>query len=259
VIPERQPRQPPLPRPLARAEELRLHETPGRLRFATDRLPWQRSLRWTGPPRDRRLILLGLLLALALTIVELVGFGIGMHDQIAREVTPPRPRTVEVVLIEPPPDMPIPPEPEPPPFVPRQSKVRVEAPKVELPPPPQAAPEDSDAMRARMGTSGPGGGAPQLFNSDGSIRLAPSSSAPARPLNQQEAGKQRWAEMEKRGDNPLDCKRTRFARAFKPDQSLGDEVSSKYLKWIGLADGEAIGHRAEKREERAAEGCDPIK
>jgi hypothetical protein len=111
-------------------------------------------------------------------------------------------------------------------------------------------------MRARIGTRGPGG-APQLFNPDGSIRLAPTT-APARPLNQQEAGKQRWAEMEKRGENPLDCKRTRFARAFKPDQSLGDEVSSKYLKWIGLADGEAISHRAEKREQRAAEGCEPI-
>jgi hypothetical protein len=258
VIPERQPRQPLPKRQPAGVADGRLHAEPGHLRFATDRLPWQRSLRWTGPPRDRRLILLGLLLAIALTIVELVGFGIGMHQQIAREVRPPKPQNIEVVLIEPPPTLPIPPEPEPPPFVPKQSKVRVEAPKVELPPPPQPAEEDTDAMRARIGASGPGGGAPQLFNPDGSIRLAPTT-APAKPLNQQEAGKRRWAEMEQRGDNPLDCKRTRFAQVFKRDQSLGDEVSSKYLKWIGLADGEAIGHRAEQREQRAAEGCDPVK
>ncbi len=237
---------------------MRLHVEPRHLRLATDRLPWQRSLRWTKPPRDRRLILLGLLFAILLTVVELVGFGVGMREQLARETPAPKPHTVEVVLIEPPPVLPIPPEPEPPPFAPKQTKVRVESPKVALPPPPQAAEEDSDAMRARMGTSAPGGGAPQLFNPDGSIHLAPAT-VPVKPLNQQEAGKQRWAEMEKRGDNPLDCKRTRFAHAFKPDQSLGDEVSSKYLKWVGLADGEAIGHRAEQREQRAAEGCDPVK
>ena len=229
-----------------------------RLRFKSDRLPWQRSLRWKPPPPDRRLILLGILLAVLFTVVELVGFGLGMRLQIAQVIKPPKPRTVEVVLIEPPPTLPTPPEPEPPPFAPKQSKVRVEAPKVELPPPPQAAPEDSDAMRARMGTSGPGNGAPQLFNSDGSIRLAPST-VPTRPLNQQEAGKQRWAEMEQRGDNPLDCKRTRFAKAFARDESVGDKVSRKYLKWIGLGDGEAIEHRAQQREQRAEEGCEPVK
>ena len=110
-------------------------------------------------------------------------------------------------------------------------------------------------MRARMGESG----APQLFNPDGSIRLAAPPVAPKPSANPQEAAKQRWAEIEKRGENPLDCKRTRFAQTFKPDMSLGDEVSSKYLKWIGLGDPEAIRHRAEQREARAAEGCDPAK
>ncbi|HJT96834.1 MAG TPA: hypothetical protein VJ696_00825 [Rhodanobacteraceae bacterium] len=228
-----------------------------RLRFATDRLPWQRSLRWTRPPRDRRLLALGLLIAIAFTIVELVGFGLGMRGQIARETPPPRPKTVEVVLIEPPPVLPMPPEPEPPSFERRPSRVRVEAPKVELPPPPQPAEEDTGAMRARIGDSGTA--APRLFNPDGSIRLAAPTAAPKTPANPQEAAKQRWAEIEKRGENPLDCKRTRFAQAFKPDESLGDEVSRKYLKWIGLGDGEAIAHRAEQREKRAAEGCDPVK
>jgi len=128
----------------SRVGELRL-EQPGRLRFVTDRLPWQRSLRWTRPPRDRRWIALGLLLAILLTLVELIGFGLGMQRQIAKEVRPPLPRVVQVILIEPVPDLPLPPEPEPPQFAPqRPTKVRVEAPKVKLPPPPQPAEEDSD-------------------------------------------------------------------------------------------------------------------
>jgi len=36
-------------------------------------------------------------------------------------------------------------------------------------------------------------------------------------------------------------------------------VSRKYLKWIGLGDGEAIEHRAQQREQRAEEGCEPVK
>lgn len=219
-------------------------------------MPWQRSLRWTRPQRDPRLLLLGIFIAILLTVVELVGFGLGMRREIARELPAPRPHTIDVILIEPPPVLPIPAEPEPPPFTPRTSSVRVEAPKVELPPPPQAAEEDTDAMRARMGASG--ASAPRLFNPDGSIKLVLPTAPPPKATNPQEAAKQRWAEMEQRGANPLNCKRTRFAQAFKRDQSLGDEVSSKYLKWIGLGDPEAIQHRAEQREQRAAEGCDPV-
>jgi len=47
--------------------------------------------------------------------------------------------------------------------------------------------------------------------------------------------------------------RTRFAKAFKRDESVGDEVSRKYSSG-SPRDGEAIQHRAEQREERAAEG-----
>ena len=256
MIPQRPYRQPLIQRNVLSAAGPRLREA-GLLRFATDGLPWQRSLRWTKPPRDRRLLLLGLLIAIAFTVIELVGFGLGMRQQIADQLPPQRPRIIDVVLIEPPPQLPIPAEPEPPPFTPHPSNVRVEAPKVQLPPPPQAAEEDTDAMRARMGTSG--APAPQLFNPDGSIKIGTPQTAPPQPVNPQEAAKQRWAEMEHRGENPLDCKRTRFAQAFKHDQSLGDEVSSKYLKWIGLGDSEAIKHRAEQREERAAEGCDPVR
>ena len=254
MIPKRLHR-PPVQQQEAIGEAPRLGDA-GALRFARDAGPWQRSLNWRAPPRDLRLLLIGLLVAIALTVVELAGFGLGMRRQIT-EVTPPRkPQTIEVVLIEPPPALPEPPEPEPPPFVPKASKVRVAAPVVKLPPPPQAAEQDSDAMRARMGASG-APSAPRLFNPDGSIQLAAPIAPVKAPINPQEAARQRWAEIEKRGENPLDCKRTRFAQAFAPDESLGDKVSRKYLKWIGLGDGEAIAHRAQQKAERAAEGCDP--
>ncbi|HKE49826.1 MAG TPA: hypothetical protein VKB52_17300, partial [Rhodanobacteraceae bacterium] len=117
MIPQRQPRPPPPPqRDVAGAVQPPQLRGVARLRFKSDRLPWQRSLRWKPPPPDRRLILLGILLAVLFTVVELVGFGLGMRLQIAQVIKPPKPRTVEVVLIEPPPTLPTPPEPEPPPF-----------------------------------------------------------------------------------------------------------------------------------------------
>lgn len=229
---------------------------PAALRFATDGLPWQRSLRWTKPVRDRRLLLLGLLFAVLVTVVELIGFGVGMrpyrHSAAQRSV-------IQVVLIEPEPEVPPPPpEPEPPEFVRRPSRIAIAPPQVRTAPPPPRPAEDANAMSARIGSAGTP--PPQLFNPDGSVRLGDGGTAvapPSEPKNPQEAAKARWAEMRKRGENPLDCKRTRFAQAFKRDESLGDEVSRKYLKWIGLGDGEAIQHRAEQREQRAAEGCDP--
>ena len=229
-----------------------LHE-PGALRFATDRLPWQRSLRWTAPVRDRRRLLLGALLALLVTVLELVGFGLGMQPYRIRSLaTPPiRVSLIEPLIESPPP----PPEPEPP-IVVRSSRVAVAPPDVKTPPPAPRPPEDSDAMRARIGAGG-ASAAPQLFNPDGSIRLGDTAVLPARaPANPQEAAKARWAEIQQRGENPLDCKRTRFADAWATDESGGDAVARKYLKWIGLADGEAIAHRAEQRKQRAREGCD---
>lgn len=242
--------------PDAEGDVLARLRQPALLRFASDRLPWQRSLRWERPPINWRLLLACLLLAILATVTELVGFGFGMRRQIAHELRPAPPRVIDVVLIEPKPELPIPAEPVPPPFQRRPSRIKVEAPKVELPPPP-ATSEESDAMRARIGSEG--APAVQLFNPDGSVRLQSAPLAPKQaPANPQEAGRQRWAEMEKRGDNPLDCKRTRFAGAYARDESLGDKVSRKYLKWIGLGDGEAIEHRARQRAERAAEGCEPV-
>lgn len=220
--------------------------------FPADGRPWQRSLRWTPPPRDRRRLAICLALAVLVTLIELTGFGIGMRP---RELDGPR-NAVQVELIAPTVLPPIPPEPVPPVFVQHVHKVRVAPPETRIRPPPEPVAGDENAMRARIGSAG--APAVRLFNPDGSIQL-PAPAAPARPANPQEAGEARWVEIEKRGDNPLDCRRTRFAAAYKADQSLGDEIAGKYLKWIGLGDSEAVAHRAAQRERRAAEGCDPAR
>lgn len=227
---------------------------PGALRFESDRLPWQRSLRWGGRARDRRLLLLGFLLALLITVLELVGFGLGMKP--FRNL-PRIDKAIHVVLIEPEPPPPPPPpepEPEPPEIVRRPSRIAIEPPKVRTTPPPPRATEQTDA-NARIGSAGVA--APQLFNPDGSVRLGegkPLVAPSSKPENPREAAKARWAEIEKRG-NPLNCKKTRFANAFSKDESLGDKVAGKYLKWVGLADPEAIAHRRQQRAEDG--GCEP--
>jgi len=229
-----------------------LHE-PGRLRFASDRLPWQRSLRWEiRPKRDRRLLLLGGLVAFVVTLVEVVGFGLGMRPYRQPHRAP---QVVTVNLIEPLLDMP-PPPPEPePPIVARPSRIAISPPEVKVKAPPPHAEEASEEMRARLGEGG-AGAAPQLFNPDGSIRLGDGATpaVPQAPKTERAAAQQRWEKIAERG-NPLRCKKTRFSQAFTPDQSLGDKVAGKYLKWVGLADQQSIQHRAEQRAESG--GCEP--
>jgi len=231
------------------------------LQFAADRLPWQRSLRWEEPPRNRRRLLLGLLFALLVTVLELGGFALGMRSY---RIHPQAPRAarqeMQIVRIEaitetPPP----PPEPEPPPFVRRPSRIAVTPPQVRTTPPPPHPAEDSSAMRARIGGAAAAPAPPpRLFNPDGSIRLgdAPALEPPPPPRNALEAGRADWAQIEKRA-NPLDCRKTRFGQAFAPDESAGSKVARKYLKWIGLADPEAIAHEQARRAEAA--GCDPAR
>ena len=252
-MPQRLTLPSPKPRPAHAVDLPSLHD-PGALHFQTDRLPWQRSLRWSEPPRDRRLLGFGIVLAVVVTLLELIGFAVGMRSY---HVHPPHSQVVQVILIEaeenlPPP----PPEPEPP-IVARPSRIAIAPPKVHTTPPPLNAAESSDAMSARIGTAGTAA-APQLFNPDGSIRLGGSAatSLPRAPKNPQEAAKARWAQIEQRG-NPIDCKKTRFAGAFAPDVDLGGKVAGKYLKWVGLADSAAIAHRAQQRAESG--GCEPAK
>lgn len=242
-----------MPHPAPDVDTPSLHE-PGNLHFESDRLPWQRSLRWTEPPRDRRLLWAGLSLAILVTVLELAGFALGMRPYRMHRLQASNPQVVQVILIEPPPDIPVPPEPEPP-IVARPSRIRIAPPQVRTTPPPPHAVDDSDAMRARIGEAG-APPAPKLFNPDGSIRLGDAApKLPQAPANPQEAAKARWAEIRYAGENPLDCKKTRFAQNFAPDESVGSGIARKYLSWVGLYD----PHDTEKRARRAAEGCDPPK
>lgn len=253
LIPERLSPPRPLPHTPAPRRAGSLRE-PGALRFASDRLPWQRSLRWGEPPRNRRRFWFGLGCALALTLLELAGFGVGMRSWHHRPV--PAPQAIQVVLIDTAP-LPIPPEPEPPQFAPRPSRIQVAPPQAKTPPPPPPRPaESSDGMQARIGSAGAPGAPPQLFNPDGTIRVGPAAPAvrAAAPKTEREAAIARWNEIAERG-NPLDCRKTRFARAFAPDESAGDKVARKYLKWVGLADMQAIERRNRQRAE--AGGCEP--
>src|SRR5690606_22456342 len=111
--------------------------------------------------------------------------------------------------------------------------------------------------RARIGTAGEP--ALNLFNADGSLRMptARTRIGAQKIDNPQEAARAEWAEIRNRGENPLDCQKTRFANAFRRDESVGDAVARKYLKWIGLADGAVIAERASAKQRRANEGCDP--
>lgn len=241
--------------PTSTAADTTTFDTLASLRFAADALPWQRSLRWAPPPRNRRRIVFGVLLSMLVTLIELAGFSAGMRPY--RQVAPVN-TVIQVQLIEPEPVVPPPPpEPEPPEFVRRPSRIVIAPPEVRTAPPPPRKAEDSDAMSARIGSAGAVAPPPKLFNPDGSIRLGGDAGVvapPSAPKSEREAAKARWAEIERRG-NPIDCKKTRFARAFTPDESAGDAVARKYLKWIGLYDGEAVAHRQQQRAE--AGGCEP--
>lgn len=237
-------------------DEILLH-APGSLQLASDALPWQRSLRWERVVRERRVVWLGLALAFAVTLTELGGFMLGMHSYRTahwrRATAPP---VIMVSIIEPPSETP-PPPPEPEPaIVARASRIAITPPQVRQAPPPPHPEEESGEMRARLGS----GATPlKLFNADGSVRLGDGPApirAPAEPAprTEREAAQQRWARIEERG-NPLDCRKTRFAGAFARDESAGDKVARKYLRWIGLADGQAIEYRARQRAESG--GCDP--
>lgn len=219
--------------------------------------PWQRSLRHEPEPRDWRSFGLGVAVAVLLTLTALFGFNEGMQR---------KPRfdnyrdTILVNLIDPTPpiELPEPPPPEPAPFQQRPSRIRIETPQIRKSPPPAATPaQTSGEMTGRLGEAS----APALFGADGRVRLPSSTgSAPAAAAsNEQERARQDWQQLQQRGQNPLDCQRTRFAQAFRTDQSVGDAVASKYLKWIGLANQAAIAKRTADREQRAADGCDPPK
>ena len=226
----------------------------GALHFDTDRQPWQRSLRWAEPPRDRRFLALSLLFALLITALELAGFALGMRSYRAHPQASNANQVVQVILLEPEPITPPPPEPEPPTFVRHPSKIAIAPPRVRSTSQPPRPAEPSDAMSGRLGSAGAAVPAPKLFNPDGSIRLGTGApTLPQAPKNPQEAGKARWAAIQRAGQNPLNCNTTRFAKGYALDESVGSGIARKYLSWAGLYD----PHDTEKRATLAAEGCDP--
>ncbi len=240
------------PRAAPPAAEGSWRRAPAALRFAGDGGPWQRSLRWERTPPDRRWFLGGLIAALLVTLLELLGFGLGMRDKNLPRA-PQSVQPIEVILIDealPP----IPPEPMPAPFVARPTRVEVSPPQTRLEPPPLAPEQSSDAMQARIGAAD-SGQLSGLLNADGSVRLEGALPiAPARARNEREAAIARWTEIEARG-NPTRCRKTRFAEAFRRDESTGDRVARKYLSWVGLADMRGIEERHQQRSESG--GCEP--
>ncbi|MEO8011896.1 MAG: hypothetical protein ABI650_09655 [Dokdonella sp.] len=217
-----------------------------------DRLRARERL-WHAAHVTRRAAIALAVLALALNAALLFG----LHEVMV--VSPYAERAsdaIQVSVIEPVQALPIPDEPQPAVFVRRPSRIAIQPPQARVTPPPPtpAAFTESDA---RIGAAGDA--APRLFNADGSLRMPQTSTRidPERVANPQEAGKAAWAEIEKRGETPLDCERTRFADSFRRDESVGDGISRKYLSWIGLADRAVIEERAAQKAQRAADGCDP--
>ncbi len=218
--------------------------------------PWQRSLRHDEEPIDWRAFALGVAFAAMLTAVELVGFSRGMHRH---PVDSNYRGAIVVSLIDETPLLEIvePPMPEPEPLQHRPSKIRIDTPKTPTKSPPVVKVEaDSKEMNARIGDAG---SAARLFDASGRVRIPDTTMKPTSPVaaTQQQRARENWKALQERGENPLNCQRTRFAQAFRKDQSVGDAVAGKYLKYIGLANSAAIGERLQQRESRAEDGCDP--
>ncbi len=223
------------------------------LRF---RGPWQRSLRHEKEPIDWRKFALGLVIAVVLTGLELIGFNRGMqmhridNNYRGAIVVSLIDENTLLEIIEPP-------LPEPEPMKSRPSKIRIDTPKTPTKSPPVVKAEsDGKEMKARIGGAG---SAAQLFDASGRVRIPDATVRPTAPVaaTEQQRARENWKALQDRGENPLNCQRTRFSQAFRKDQSVGDAVAGKYLKYIGLANQAAIAQNLQDRESRAADGCDP--
>ena len=89
----------------------------------------------------------------------------------------------------------------------------------------------------------------RLFNGDGSLRLQPEKSFDAMPERQA-------AELRSRGHNIIHCRQTRFAQGYRREATVGEEVSRRYLRWIGLYNAAYVEAKAAQREAEHATACD---
>ncbi|MCQ4165252.1 hypothetical protein [Tahibacter harae] len=96
---------------------------------------------------------------------------------------------------------------------------------------------------------------PSLYNPDGSLRTGAAAAPAVQARTPLEKDKAVAAEMSSRGHNVIRCKRTRFANAYSPDESVGDKAARKYLGWIGLYNPARAKRSAELAME-ARENCD---
>jgi hypothetical protein len=215
----------------------------------------RRSQLWQRPQFQRRITWAFVTAAVLANLLWMFAL-----DRVMAPLIPVEPDRGPIVvnIIVPPKVFEIPAEPQPLPveFRKRPSRILIAPPETRTTVPPLTSETDAET-RARIGTAGKP--ALNLFNADGSLRMptARTRIGAQKIDNPQEAARAEWAEIRNRGENPLDCKKTRFANAFRRDESVGDSVARKYLKWIGLADGAVIAERASAKQQRANEGCDP--
>lgn len=96
--------------------------------------------------------------------------------------------------------------------------------------------------------------APSLYNADGSLRIAPTlpQAQAVDPLTRDKLAAE---EMLQRGHNIVRCKRTRFAGAYTPDESLGERAARRYGAFVGLYN-PAVAQKAAKRAADARGDCD---
>jgi len=212
------------------------------------RREWLHEIRWrrVGPPRHVWLILAAIFV-----------LHFGMTLALREAMRPPPVKLVDdtsvaVSLIEPPP------LPEPVAHEPVASALAADqgGRAANAPAPPRLAPTAREVAPAAPNEQGSEAVVatpvvPKLFNADGSLRL-PETQKKRDPLAPDLSAA---AEMRARGHNVVRCQPTRFGSAFKPDESVGDEVARKYLSFIGLYN----PHSAAKTAGRAADAtanCD---
>ncbi len=208
------------------------------------------ELRWRPPDVSWRRILV----AVAIAVLAHVLLVLLVRDAMKpKPVVEDRRDVIQVSLIELPPPIEAPAVRELPPL-------QVAAPpkgaahNAPAPPRPDRGQRQVEAPAASSGEAEGIVATPNLYNADGSLRLGPAEPAAdtAHPI---ERGKLAAQEMAQRGHNIVRCKRTRFADAYTPDESLGEKAARKYGAYVGLYN-PAVAQEAARRKADARADCD---